>query len=150
MIGIVLATHGSLSDGLKDAAEVIMGHVDNTVTVNLNQGDDVQKLSKKINQAIHDVNQGDGILILVDLLSASPYNQSVVTIHELEKELQEDVYIIGGANLPMVLESINHQMLMTPIEAVAKSVIEQGEDSLDVWHISNQPMGDEEDEEDDF
>jgi PTS system mannose-specific IIA component len=36
MLGIVIATHGKLSDGLKDSAEVIMGETNNIVTVNLN------------------------------------------------------------------------------------------------------------------
>ncbi len=47
MLGIVLATHGTLSDGLKDAATVIMGAVENIATVNLYQGDDVQALGEK-------------------------------------------------------------------------------------------------------
>ncbi len=70
------------------------------------------------------------MLILVDLLSASPYNQSVLTINQLEKELQEEVYVIGGTNLPMVLEAINHQLLQTPIASAAQAVIDQGEDSV--------------------
>ena len=71
MLGIVLATHGTLSDGLKDAAAVIMGAVENIATVNLYQGDDVQALGEKISTAVHPVNQQEGVLILVDLLSAS-------------------------------------------------------------------------------
>ncbi len=42
MLGIVIATHGALSDGAKDAATVIMGATENIETVNLNSGDDVQ------------------------------------------------------------------------------------------------------------
>ena len=44
MLGIVIATHGNLSDGLKDAAEVIVGTTNNIATVNLNPGDDLQEL----------------------------------------------------------------------------------------------------------
>lgn len=151
MLGIVLATHGTLSDGLKDAATVIMGAVENIATVNLYQGDDVQALGEKISTAVHQVNQQEGVLILVDLLSASPYNQSVLTINQLEKELQEEVYVIGGTNLPMVLEAINHQLLQTPIVSAAQAVIDQGEDSVAFWHISNEtPAAGDEDDDDDF
>ncbi|WP_396162942.1 PTS sugar transporter subunit IIA, partial [Carnobacterium sp.] len=55
MLGIVIATHGKLSDGLKDSAEVIMGETNNIATVNLNPGDDVQELGTKIKIAIHEV-----------------------------------------------------------------------------------------------
>ena len=130
MLGIVIATHGTLSNGMKDAAEVIMGNTENMVIVNLNAGDDVEQLGKKINNAILEVNQDDGVMVLVDLVSASPYNQSVLVTNQLEQELKDKVYIVGGVNLPMLLEVINHQILGTEIETVAKLAEEQEENQL--------------------
>lgn len=147
MLGIVIATHGTLSDGLKDAAEVIIGTTNNIATVNLNPGDDVQGLGGKIEAAIKEVDNGEGVVVLTDLVSASPYNQSVLITNELEAALQANVYIIGGVNLPMLLETINHQILSTPIEEAAPAVMAQGTDSLAIWHISSV---EETDEEDDF
>ncbi|MGK0606444.1 PTS sugar transporter subunit IIA [Enterococcus gilvus] len=147
MIGIVIATHGTLSDGLKDAAEVIIGTTNNIATVNLNPGDDVQELGGKIEAAIKEVDNGEGVVVLTDLVSASPYNQSVLITNELEAALQANVYVIGGVNLPMLLETINHQILSTPIEEAAPAVMAQGTDSLAIWHISSV---EETDEEDDF
>ncbi|MEO1770033.1 PTS sugar transporter subunit IIA [Candidatus Enterococcus ferrettii] len=148
MLGIVIATHGKLSDGLKDSAEVIIGATNNIATVNLNQGDDVQALGTKIKEAINEVNQGEGVIVLVDLVSASPYNQSVLTVNDLESELQEAVYIVGGVNLPMLLETINHQILGTPVEQAAQAVISQGSDSLSMWHVSMVEVSDDDDEDD--
>lgn len=147
MLGIVIATHGTLSDGLKDTAEVIMGSTNNIATVNLNPGDDVQELGGKIEAAIKEVDNGEGVVVLTDLVSASPYNQSVLIINGLEAALQANVYVIGGVNLPMLLETINHQLLSTPIEEVAPAVTAQGAESLAIWHISSV---EETDEEDDF
>ena len=150
MLGIVIATHGTLSDGIKDAAEVIMGNTENIVTVNLNAGDDIEKLGKKINNAILDVNQGDGVVVLVDLVSASPYNQSVLVTNQLDLELKDKVYIIGGVNLPMLLEIINHQILETQIEIVAKSAAEQAKECIISWHVPVDVDANEVDEDDDF
>lgn len=150
MLGIVVATHGTLSNGIKDAAEVIMGNTENIVTVNLNAGDDVEQLGSKINHAILEVNQGDGVVVLVDLVSASPYNQSVLVTNQLEPELKDKVYIIGGVNLPMLLEIINHQILQTPIETVVKSVEEQAKECISSWHAPADVDADDEDEDDDF
>lgn len=150
MLGIVIATHGTLSDGIKDAAEVIMGNTENILTVNLNAGDDVEKLGKKINRAILEVNQGDGVLVLVDLVSASPYNQSVLVTNQLEQDLKDKVYIIGGVNLPMLLEIINHQILGSQIEIVAKSAAEQAKDCISLWHAPVDVDMDDNDEDDDF
>ena len=150
MLGIVIATHGTFSDGLKDAAEVIMGNTENIVTVNLNAGDDVEQLGKKINRAILEVNQGDGAMVLVDLVSASPYNQSVLATSKLDPELKDKVYIVGGVNLPMLLEVINHQILQTEIELVAKSAAEQAKESISSWHASVNEDANDGDEDDDF
>lgn len=150
MLGIVIATHGTLSDGIKDASEVIMGNTENIITVNLNAGDDVEQLGKKINNAILEVNQGDGVVVLVDLVSASPYNQSVLVTNQLERELKDKVYIIGGVNLPMVLEIINHQILGTQIEIVAKSAAEQAKECISSWHSPVDVDANEVDEDDDF
>ncbi|EOH80774.1 PTS sugar transporter subunit IIA [Enterococcus malodoratus] len=147
MLGIVIATHGKLSDGLKDAAEVIVGTTNNIATVNLNPGDDVQELGKQIEAAVKEVDKGAGVIVLTDLVSASPYNQSVLITNSLEPELQANVYVIGGVNLPMLLETINHQILSTPVEETAPAILAQGADSLDIWHISKV---EEEDNEDDF
>ncbi|BBM18790.1 PTS fructose transporter subunit IIA [Enterococcus avium] len=147
MLGIVIATHGKLSDGLKDAAEVIVGTTNNIATVNLNPGDDVQELGKQIEAAVKEVDKGAGVIVLTDLVSASPYNQSVLITNSLEPGLQANVYVIGGVNLPMLLETINHQILSTPVEETAPAILAQGADSLDIWHISKV---EEEDDEDDF
>lgn len=147
MLGIVIATHGKLSDGLKDAAEVIVGTTNNIATVNLNPGDDVQELGKQIEAAVKEVDKGAGVIVLTDLVSASPYNQSVLITNSLEPEFQANVYVIGGVNLPMLLETINHQILSTPVEETAPAILAQGADSLDIWHISKV---EEEDDEDDF
>lgn len=148
MLGMVIATHGALSDGVKDAATVIMGSTENIETVNLNSGDDVQALGSQIKKAIETVQQGDGVLVLVDLLSASPYNQAVLVINELEPAIQNDIYVISGTNLPMVLEAINHQLLGTPIEEAAQAVVAQGKESVQAWDISM--VTTTVDEEDDF
>ncbi|OOM76538.1 PTS fructose transporter subunit IIA [Clostridium sp. BL-8] len=150
MLGIVIATHGTLSNGIKDAAEVIMGNTENIITVNLNAGDDVEKLGKKINNAILEVNQGDGVVVLVDLVSASPYNQSVLATNQLDPELKDKVYIISGVNLPMLLEIINHQILGTQIEMVEKSAAEQAKESISSWHFPIDVDANEVDEDDDF
>ncbi|MGI6512606.1 MAG: PTS sugar transporter subunit IIA [Catenisphaera adipataccumulans] len=150
MLGIVIATHGKFSDGIKDAAQVIMGNVENTVTVNLNAGDDIEKLGAKIKNAILEVNQGDGVIVLVDLISASPYNQSVLVTSQLDPSLQKNVYIVGGVNLPMVLETINQQILQTPIDKIAELAAQQAKACISTWHYDLDVNVNDVDEDDGF
>ncbi|MGX2945528.1 PTS sugar transporter subunit IIA [Enterococcus alishanensis] len=148
MLGIVIATHGKLSDGLKDSAEVIIGATDNIATVNLNHGEDIQQLGAKISEATQKVDQGDGIIILTDVISASPYNQSLMVVSQMNEDVQTNTYVIGGVNLPMLLETINHQILSTPVNKAAKAIVDQGAVSMSLWHASM--VADDEDEEDEF
>lgn len=147
MLGIVIATHGNFSSGLKDSAEVIMGSVNNIATVSLKHGEDILLLGNQIIEAIHEVNQGDGVIILTDVTSASPYNQSLIVINQLDEALSKNIYVLAGANLPMLLEAINHQIIETPVEQAAKTVLEQGIASIGLWHIA---MIEDESEEDEF
>lgn len=147
MIGIVIATHGSLSDGLKDAASVVIGSIENLETINLNLGDAVDKLGDKITEAIHKVDNGDGIIVMADLLSASPYNQTVLAISKLDDNLQKQIHLISGVNFPMVLETINHQLIGTNIDKAVQAVVEQGKQGIETWNVLSAST---EEDEDDF
>lgn len=136
MLGIIIATHGTLSQGLKDATEVIMGQTSNLVTLSLNHNQDIQEFGTHIKEAIQQKMQESGVLILTDISSASPYNQAVLAVNEFPKEFQDKVYVVGGVNLPMVLETINHQMLDTPIDQIPSAVLKQGTESVQMWHVS--------------
>lgn len=146
MIGIIVATHGSMSDGILDAAKLIIGTTENIKPLNLFQGDDVQALNGKYLAAIKEVDQGEGLIIFTDLASASPYNQAVLAVNSLSEEQKEKTVVIAGVNLPMVIEAINQRLIGTPIEEAVEAITEQAQQSLVVWSADNQ----EDDEEDDF
>lgn len=114
---------------LQDAANVITGSADSIETVSLNSGDDINILCDEIYNKINLVNKGNGVVIFVDLTSASPYNQSMMAIQKLDKELQKSTFIVSGVNLPMVLEAINSQfwnaMLIHQLEILKNKQISQ-------------------------
>lgn len=146
MIGIVIATHGSLSDGLKDAANVVIGSVERLETVNLNLGDSVDELGDKIAEAIHKVDDDDGVIVLADLLGASPYNQTVLATRKLKEDVQRQVHLIAGVNFPMVLEAINHQLLDTNVKEVVQAIVEAGKKGIESWNVLSSVIDEEEEE----
>lgn len=148
MLGIVIATHGKFSSGLKDSANVIMGATTNIATVSLNQGDEISDFGNKIKAAIQEVDKGNGVVVLVDLVSASPYNQSLLIISELEQVNKDSIHVISGVNLAMLLEAINHQLLETPIKTAVELITEQGISSITKWNLADLTVF--EDDEDDF
>ena len=119
---ILIVTHGELAAGFKDAAEVIFGEVKGITTIGLHSGESVEVFGEKIYETLADYDENESILILADLLSASPYNQSVLSLNKLAENRAENIRLIAGVNLPMVLEGINQQLLKSDLEDVVKEL----------------------------
>lgn len=108
MIGILLISHGNFSQGIKQSAEMIMGEQQALASICWKEQEVIETLEKNIATKIKELDSGQGVLIMVDLLGASPYNASVVCSHKLENKHKSKV--LTGMNLPMVIESLNDRM----------------------------------------
>lgn len=126
---------------------MIFGDVKGVTTIGLHSGESVEVFGEKIYETLADYDENESILILADLLSASPYNQSVLSVNKLAENRAENIRLIAGVNLPMVLEGINQQLLKSDLEDVVKE--------LKKYIISNEYLWKktivlEEDEDEDF
>lgn len=146
MIGIIVATHGKMSDGIVDAAELIIGGTDDIETLNLYQGDDIQDLNKQMLEAIKKVDQNDGVIIFTDLFGASPYNQATLAIHSLPEDQREKITVITGVNLPMLLEAINQRLMNASIDDAVEAIVNTAGQSVVTWTIKDENSDDDEDD----
>lgn len=144
---ILIVTHGELAAGFKDAAEVIFGEVKGITTIGLHSGESVEAFGEKIYEALTGYDENESVLIFADLLSASPYNQSVLSVNKLDAKRAENVRLIAGASLPMVLEGINQQLLGSDLEAAVNELKNYTISEDYVWKKS---VVEESDDDDDF
>ena len=144
---ILIVTHGELAAGFKDAAEVIFGEVKGITTIGLHSGESVEAFGEKIYEALTGYDENESVLIFADLLSASPYNQSVLSVNKLDAKRAENVRLIAGASLPMVLEGINQQLLGNDLEAAVNELKNYTISDDYVWKKS---VVEESDDDDDF
>lgn len=144
---ILIVTHGELAAGFKDAAEVIFGEVKGITTIGLHSGESVEAFGEKIYETLAGYDEKESVLIFADLLSASPYNQSVLSVNKLDEKRAENVCLIAGASLPMVLEGINQQLLGSDLEAAVNELKNYTITDDYVWKKS---LVVEADEDDDF
>ena len=144
---ILIVTHGELAAGFKDAAEVIFGEVKGITTIGLHSGESVEAFGEKIYETLAGYDENESVLIFADLLSASPYNQSVLSVNKLDAKRAENVRLIAGASLPMVLEGINQQLLGNDLEAAVNELKNYTISDDYVWKKS---VVEEADEDDDF
>jgi mannose/fructose/sorbose-specific phosphotransferase system IIA component len=102
MIGIVVVGHGRLAEGVLHAARMIVGELGGVRGVSLREMDDVEGLLGRVEAAVDEVAVGgEGVLILVDLFGASPFNVSARLARG-----RDDLEVVTGVNLPMVLELV--------------------------------------------
>lgn len=97
-IGIVLISHGHLASESKKVLEFITGEPSAFVCVDVEDSNDAETIKKDLKAAVHQANQGFGVLILSDLFGATPCNSCLNLLKKGEIEL------LSGYNLPLLLK----------------------------------------------
>ncbi len=101
VVGALVVTHGQLGQELVSAAQAIVGEISYIAAVSIGWNDDVNESKKKIEQAVSEVDQGKGVIILTDMFGGTPSNLSFPLLKRNELE------IVTGVNLPMVIKLAN-------------------------------------------
>ena len=123
-VGIVLITHCPLAGGLlRVAADVLGTYPGNVETLEVINDTPCETLIVEGLRCIAEVDQGAGVLILTDLLGATPAN---VALRLLEQ--REQVRVLTGVNLPMLLRALNYAHLT--LDAVTEKANAGGRDGV--------------------
>ena len=104
MIGILLITHGSLGESLiQCACHVMNRRPPQIMQMGVSGQDDPLDALPLARRLLSLVDSGDGVLVLTDILGATPAN---IAAKLLEPGRVEGV---AGANLPMLLRTITYR-----------------------------------------
>lgn len=99
MIGLVLVSHGPLAEGLRQAAEMIVGPQEAVAVLGLEPAQDMDQYRAGLEHAVRAVDRGEGVLVLADLFGGSPANTAAYV-------LGPSVDVVCGCSLPMLLETL--------------------------------------------
>lgn len=102
-VGILIITHGDIGRALLNSANHVIEN--NPLKVNFlsaSRDSDPDELYVEAKKLYEDVDQGDGVLILTDLLGSTPSNVA----HRLKD--RPNVNIITGINLSMLVRLFNY------------------------------------------
>ncbi len=123
MIGGLIVTHGRLAIELLNAAEAIVGDIQNVAAVSIGWHDDVAMASSMVEKAIRRVDTGSGVLVLTDMFGGTPTNIASTFLDEGVIE------VVTGVNLPMLIKLIQIGAEVDLAEA-AKLVGENGQNNI--------------------
>ncbi|WP_086643185.1 PTS fructose transporter subunit IIA [Acetobacter sp. DsW_063] len=98
MIGIVLVTQGSLGVALRETMEHVVGPQTQIATVSVGADDDLAARRAELSARVDDVNTGDGVVLVTDMLGSTPSNLAVAM------SCAGKIEVLGGANLPMLVK----------------------------------------------
>lgn len=125
MIGVLVATHGEMAKGLFDAIDMICGTQENFSIVSLKRGQDAESFGEELGEKINELNSDEGVVVLVDLLGATPMNQSALNLYKSDK-----VEVITGVNLPMVVTAAMERDCFSDIKELVEKIKNDGKDSV--------------------
>ncbi|MBY0463072.1 MAG: PTS sugar transporter subunit IIA [Alphaproteobacteria bacterium] len=115
MIGLVIITHGELAKSFVLSLELIAGPQQNIEVICIKPDDDMDQQRSNILKAIKAVDQNKGVILLTDLFGGTPSNLALSILG------LENIEVIGGVNLPMLLKLISLRSKSTLREAVEQA-----------------------------
>lgn len=99
MLGIIICGHGSFASGLERAMLQILGEQEAVIAIDFPESSTTALLQAQCEAALAEVDKGDGVVFLTDLLGGTPFRvASTLSLHQTERE------VITGTNLQLLLE----------------------------------------------
>ena len=124
MVGLIIVGHSDFPRVLVNSSEEIVGHIEKLRIVSLYPEESKNDLRVKLKKAIKNLEDVEGILVLVDMFGGTPCNVS------LSLQKTHHLKIITGLNLPMLLEAVLHReggiekLVNIVKETAKKSIVE--------------------------
>lgn len=126
MAGLLLITHGTLgADMLDTVREILCGCPLPAETLAIDSDADTDALYQAASDLCTRLDDGDGVLVLTDLMGASPSNRVSVLLEHF------NAVMVTGANLAMLLcVWANREM---PLGQLARKAVDCGRRSVKIF-----------------
>ena len=118
MIGIVIVAHGGLAREYQAAAEHVLGKLGNIRAISTTSEEDRSSKQAEICDAADSVDEGDGVVVVVDMFGSSPSNLALKACTGSGRR------IMYGANLPMLVKLAKSRKL--PLDKAVELAVAAG------------------------
>jgi PTS system mannose-specific IIA component len=123
MVGVVVATHGALAEELVRTAQGVCGELPGVRSVQVSASVDIGEARAALSEAIHAVDQGQGVLVLTDMFGGSPANLALTF-------LDENLEVVTGVNLPMLVKLSSCRDGSTSLHEMAQLLTAYGQKNI--------------------
>lgn len=96
MVGILIVSHSRLAEALISSVEFFIGNLQKIKGISIWQKGKREEVRDRIRNGMSEVEDGEGIVILTDILRGTPTNLSLSLLKE------EKIEVVTGVNMPML------------------------------------------------
>lgn len=101
MIAVILSGHGGFASGIDKAIHQVIGEQQQFIALDFPEESTTQQLEAQMRQAIQEIDSGEGIVFLTDLLGGTPFRTASLLSQE-----RDDIQVVTGTNLQMAAEML--------------------------------------------
>ena len=83
MVGILLMSHGRMAEGMLDSSKLFFGDdIPQIKALCLMASDNPEEFDEKIRAAVEEIDDGQGVIAMCDLLGGTPCNRSALVLND--------------------------------------------------------------------
>jgi mannose PTS system EIIA component len=125
LVGIVVVTHEGAASCMIAAARAILGKLSAVVAMPFKVGEEFRAMVERLSRACEDVDQGAGVLLLVDVHGSSPFHAAMSML-----DGTRPAEVLCGVNLPMLIKMATIDRTLTTPTALAEELRDAGRRSI--------------------
>jgi PTS system ascorbate-specific IIA component len=123
MVGILIVAHGAFGEALIHCASHVLGRRPLRLRqVGVTVHDDPDAILVQAQELARQLDEGDGVLILTDMLGATPSNIAA------RLAVPGKVEVVAGVNLPMLVRALTYRA--QPLAAVVEKAMSGGREGV--------------------
>jgi PTS system ascorbate-specific IIA component len=123
MVGILIVAHGAFGEALIHCASHVLGKRPLRVRqVGITVHDDPDAILPQAQDLVRQLDEGDGVLVLTDMLGATPSNIAA------RLAAPGRVEVVAGVNLPMLVRALTYRA--QPLAAVVGKAMSGGREGV--------------------
>lgn len=124
-VGILIVTHGSSGQSLvEEACFVLGGELENVYSLEFSHSENQTNVSQ-LQSSIEQADSGGGVLVLTDLIGASPANLVAEAIED------RHAVMVTGVNLAMLIRAWNYRD--EPLAIVVQKAVDGGKRAVKIF-----------------
>ena len=128
----LITAHGSFASGIKSSLDIIIGQQENIVVIDA-YVDGNKSIEDELTKILERIKPEDELIVFADLMGGSITNQV------LRFARKDNVHIVAGMNLPLLIDLIMTDSDVPAAEAIANSMRAAKEQIVYVNQLINQP-----------